>query len=90
MIDGIIGFKKPEFQWGEMNRNKLLKDTVNDEIFVKDVYQKFFKVEENDTVVDVGASAGPFTYSILHKNWVVEPKMEKPNIDDWRNFKNDL
>jgi predicted nucleotidyltransferase len=21
-------------------------------------------------------------YSILHKNWVVEPKMEKPNIDD--------
>jgi FkbM family methyltransferase len=40
-------------------------------------YEKIFKVEENDIVVDIGAFVGSFTYSILDKNpqhcWVMEP-----------------
>ena len=40
-------------------------------------YEKFFEVEENDIVVDIGAFYGAFTYSVLHKNpkhcWCVEP-----------------
>ena len=37
------------------------------EIFEQQCYEKFFEVEEGDIVLDVGASVGPFTYSILHK-----------------------
>jgi len=44
------------------------RDLIIKEIFEKKLYEKFFKVENGDLVVDVGASLGPFTYSILHKN----------------------
>lgn len=37
------------------------------EIFTDACYEKYFEVEQNDIVVDIGASVGPFTYSILHK-----------------------
>jgi FkbM family methyltransferase len=37
------------------------------EIFEQRLYEQFFEVEEGDIVLDVGASVGPFTYSILHK-----------------------
>lgn len=37
------------------------------EIFINKQYEKFFEVEDGDIVVDIGASVGPFTYSILHK-----------------------
>ena len=43
------------------------KDSITQEIFVDKCYERFFEVEENDIVLDVGASVGPFTYSILHK-----------------------
>ena len=44
------------------------KDSMIEEIFNERIYEKIFQVEEGDTVVDVGASVGPFTYSILDKN----------------------
>jgi hypothetical protein len=44
------------------------KNAITNEIFVDKCYEKFFEVEEGDIVVDIGASVGPFTYSILHKN----------------------
>ena len=44
------------------------RDLIIEEIFNEKVYEKFFEVNNNDLVVDVGASLGPFTYSILHKN----------------------
>lgn len=44
------------------------KDSMIEEIFNERIYEKVFQVEEGDTVVDVGASVGPFTYSILDKN----------------------
>jgi autotransporter strand-loop-strand O-heptosyltransferase len=54
-----------DFDWGISNgwyRNSIL-----DEIFQQKIYERFFEVEEGDVVVDVGASLGPFTYSILEK-----------------------
>lgn len=35
------------------------------EIFENRCYEKYFEVEEGDIVVDIGASVGPFTFSIL-------------------------
>lgn len=56
------------FDWGHAAENEWFQKTVHKEIFVDRVYEKFFEVEENDVVFDVGASSGPFTYSIRHKN----------------------
>lgn len=83
------------FTWGKM-RDTLNKDVENlssdiltsedyieiirKEIFEDDVYQKFFKVEKNDIVVDIGASVGPFSYLIMNKNpkhvYCIEPRKE--------------
>lgn len=52
------------FDWGIAAENQWFKSTVEKEIFIDNLYQKFFKVEEGDIVFDVGASAGPFTYFI--------------------------
>jgi FkbM family methyltransferase len=68
------------FDWGWMDEvyrilgddnNKQMgqfhKDTIIREIYVDNCYEKFFEVKEGDIVLDVGASVGPFTYSILDK-----------------------
>ena len=44
------------------------KETVEKEIFEDKIYERLFQVEEGDVVFDIGASLGPFTYSILDKN----------------------
>jgi len=63
------------FDWGNTSEGFIAQN--NHEIFKENCYEKFFQVEENDIVVDLGASVGPFTYSIQHKNpkhcYVVEP-----------------
>jgi FkbM family methyltransferase len=56
--------KYRQFNWGIIAKNEWFKNTVEKEIFIDNVYQKFFNVEEGDIVFDVGASAGPFTYFI--------------------------
>lgn len=70
-----------QFDWG------LWKDTgkeeyIEKEIFVDRSYEKFVQVEEGDIVVDVGASVGPFTKSILDKKpktiYCIEP--DKRNL----------
>ena len=57
------------------------KETVEQEIFVDKIYEKYFGVEEGDVVFDIGASLGPFTYSILDKNpshvFAMEPSFEE-------------
>jgi len=63
-----LKFLKAGFDWGHAAENKWFKDTVEKEIFVDNVYQKFFEVENDDVVFDIGASSGPFTYSIKEKN----------------------
>lgn len=59
------------FDWGWMETSEKgikLKETLTKEIFVNNIYERIFKVEEGDVVVDIGASVGPFTYKILDKN----------------------
>lgn len=57
------------------------KEAINREIFIEKCYEKIFEVEEGDVVFDIGASLGPFTYSILHKNpshvFCIEPSYEE-------------
>lgn len=84
------------FDWGWMDKpiNRTLssggitksygqwhKDAITQEIFEDKLYEKFFIVEEGDIVMDFGASVGPFTYSILHKNpkqvYCLEPSPEE-------------
>jgi FkbM family methyltransferase len=64
-----------KFDWGQTSED--FKRQSIKEIFEESSYEKFFEVEENDIVVDIGASVGEFTYSILKKNpkhcYVVEP-----------------
>lgn len=43
------------------------KDGMIQEIFTDRCYEKFCEVKDGDIVLDIGASVGPFTYSILHK-----------------------
>jgi FkbM family methyltransferase len=50
------------FSLGEFHKIGMIK-----EIFTDRCYEKYFEVEENDIVVDIGASVGPFAYSILDK-----------------------
>ena len=67
------------FDWG--TSNSWFIETVSKEIFEEKIYEKFFEVENGDIVIDVGASIGPFTYSILNKNpkhvICVEPSFEE-------------
>lgn len=71
------------FDWGWMSEPTDITVTLNDgeifslgefhkrgmisEIFTNHCYEKYFEVSEGDIVVDIGASVGPFTYSILNK-----------------------
>jgi FkbM family methyltransferase len=59
-----------KFNWGELADSPWFQETVNEEVFIQDFYTEKFPVDKDDLVLDIGASAGPFTYSILHK----EPK----------------
>lgn len=57
-----------KFNWGWMSDvNNQMRKLLSKEFFtdVIDVYQKYFKVKENDVVMDLGASIGPFAYNIL-------------------------
>lgn len=57
------------------------RETVEKEIFIDKIYERHIDVEEGDVVFDIGASLGPFTYSILHKKpshvFAFEPSFEE-------------
>lgn len=57
------------------------QETIEREIFVDKIYERHVQVEEGDVVFDIGASLGPFTFSILDKNpsqvFVFEPSYEE-------------
>lgn len=63
------------FDWGPVDAR--LKETLQREIYVDKIYERMFFVERGDIVVDIGASVGPFTRSILprepSKVFCVEP-----------------
>jgi FkbM family methyltransferase len=65
-----------KFDWGPTSEK--FKIQVIKEIFNgTNDYEKLFEVEEDDIVVDIGATVGEFTYKILEKKpkhcYVVEP-----------------
>ena len=63
------------FDWGPTSEG--FKGQAIREIFENNDYEYCFEVEENDIVVDIGATIGEFTYKILEKKpkhcYVVEP-----------------
>ena len=63
-----LKFLKADFDWGKAAENKWFKDIVEKEVFEQKVYEKFFQVEDGDIVFDVGASVGPFSYTLEEKN----------------------
>ena len=69
-----------KFIW-EPECHERFREIVEQEIFSDKVYEKFFEVEQGDVVFDIGASLGPFTYSILDKNpshvFAFEPSFEE-------------
>ncbi len=68
-----------KFDWG--SSNEWYKDCIGKEVFDEKIYERFFSVNNNDVVLDVGASIGIFTYSILDKNpshvFCLEPSPEQ-------------
>lgn len=74
-INKIIHKEENSFDWGK--KSEWYVSQATKEIFEYNIYERLFEVEEGDIVVDLGASLGPFTYSILPKNpklcFVVEP-----------------
>lgn len=84
-----------DFDFGLIKKNKDFLKGVTKEVFLSKVYERFVKVEENDIVLDVGASVGPFSYSSLkHKPkhiYCLEPHKElfqdlKKNLDRYDNI----
>ena len=63
------------FDWGPTSEG--FKSQAIREIFDNNDYEYCFKVEENDIVVDIGATIGEFVYKILERKpkhcYVVEP-----------------
>lgn len=75
------------FDWGatsEEFKNLSIKEHFQDKI-----YLRYFDVDKNDIVVDIGSSVGDFIWSILDKGpkhiWVVEPI-----VDNFISLKNNL
>jgi FkbM family methyltransferase len=61
----IVSPVKREMVWGIPNDAFISQ--ISKEIFEEKIYERFYKVKEGDVVVDIGASSGAFTYSILDK-----------------------
>lgn len=66
------------FDWGKFSPD--LVSSLKKEFGKDNIYERFIQVKENDLVVDVGASVGPFTYSVLSKNpqiiYCIEPSRD--------------
>ena len=66
------------FDWGDFSLN--LQESLKKEIGQDKLYEKFFRVQPFDVVVDVGASVGPFVYSIINKKpkeiYCIEPSKQ--------------
>ena len=92
--EGKISFNN--FDWGDLPQEDIV--TIDREIRVEDVYGCIKEVKENDIVVDIGASVGAFTYSILdnkpNKVYCIEPSKKalgcllKNTFDKTLSYKN--
>jgi len=64
------------FDWGQ--NNEWYQRTMIEEFFSGDnIYETIFKVEENDIVMDIGSSVGPWSYILKDRNvkhiYAIEP-----------------
>lgn len=68
-----------QFNWG--SSDDVFRETITNELFNNNIYTRFFDVEKGDVVFDIGASIGPFTFSIIDKNpsqvFCFEPSVEQ-------------
>lgn len=80
------------FIWGPLPQNDI--DTIDREINIENVYNKYRNIKNGDVIFDIGASVGPFTCSILkNKPYIVhcvEPSLDlinilQENIKDYKN-----
>lgn len=65
------------FNWGPLSndyKSQMMSEIFSDKV---NIYESMFQVEENDIVVDIGATVGEFTFSILNRKpkhcYVIEP-----------------
>ncbi len=71
------------FDWGKSN--EWFTETIKKEFFSSDknIYETVFEVEENEVVMDVGASIGPWSYLLKDRNvkhlYVIEPSRTQTN-----------
>ena len=66
MIPQALGLDK--FNWGQLDNDPGTKACIEDEVLVRRVYEKRYTVKANDVVLDIGASVGPFIWSIQDKS----------------------
>lgn len=55
---------KSEFDWGYDNPHL---EEIHQEIFTDNIYEKIYSVKDKDIVLDIGASVGPFTWSVMDR-----------------------
>ena len=53
------------FKWSNFNKKTI--DGINIEIFEQRQYEKVYEVQKGNVVIDIGASYGPFTWSVLDR-----------------------
>lgn len=72
---GVYRVNLKNFHWSDLHYADVI--TIEREIFFENVYGCWRGVKEGDIVVDIGASVGPFVYSIIGNNpqkvYCVEP-----------------
>lgn len=70
------------FKWGNQDHDTV--ELLKKEMYEQKIYEKIFEVEEGDIVVDLGASNGIFSYSIIPKKprmiYLVEPISEHVDL----------
>jgi len=72
---------KNKFEWGDSSPN--FKKGITQEIFEDNCYEKIYPVKPGDVVLDLGASIGPFTWSIMDKAskvYSIEPMSNRCSI----------
>tara|TARA_R110000744_G_C19176003_1_gene542186 strand:+ start:35 stop:766 length:732 start_codon:yes stop_codon:yes gene_type:complete len=73
--------KKNKLNWGTAEPSAIA--FVENEIFNLNCYESVYPVKKDDVVLDIGASIGPFTWSIMDKAskvYAVEPVKNQINL----------
>ncbi len=72
---------KPALNWGHSSQSFI--DAVSTELFELRGYEQVYPVKTGDVVLDLGASIGPFTWSVMDKAskvYAIEPMSDRCQI----------